>query len=215
MAVFQDGKANHDFQAAGRPDLLRELLMSEPSLDLVPGRRTHRDRIASSASAAASGAGCSTAGCTRAHGTRPSASIARSDFDPARFDAVVLSHAHLDHTGNLPTLVARGFRGPIHATPATTELCGVLLPDSAFLMAARRRARQSAPASRQPERATALFDRGRGPHARAPADATATTSRGRLFDSVRVQLPRRRAHSGLGDHHVRVRIRRQHPCGSA
>jgi metallo-beta-lactamase family protein len=55
-------------------------------------------------------------------------------FDPASLDAVVLSHAHLDHTGNLPTLVAQGFRGAIHATPATAGLARVLLPDSAYLM---------------------------------------------------------------------------------
>jgi len=56
------------------------------------------------------------------------------DFEPGELDAAVVSHAHLDHTGNLPTLVARGYRGAVHATPATAELCGVLLPDSAFLM---------------------------------------------------------------------------------
>ena len=56
------------------------------------------------------------------------------DFAPGDLDAVVLSHAHLDHTGNLPTLVAQGYRGKVHATPATADLCGVLLPDSAFLM---------------------------------------------------------------------------------
>ncbi len=55
-------------------------------------------------------------------------------FDPASLDAVVVSHAHLDHVGNLPTLVARGFKGRIHATPATADLAAVLLPDSAFLM---------------------------------------------------------------------------------
>ncbi len=55
-------------------------------------------------------------------------------FEPAELDAVVLSHAHLDHTGNLPTLVTRDFRGPIHATAPTSDLCGVLLPDSAHLM---------------------------------------------------------------------------------
>jgi len=56
-------------------------------------------------------------------------------FEPSTLDAVVLSHAHLDHTGNLPTLVAQGFQGPIDCTPATADLCRVLLPDSAFLMA--------------------------------------------------------------------------------
>jgi metallo-beta-lactamase family protein len=55
-------------------------------------------------------------------------------FEPADVDAVVLSHAHLDHAGNLPTFVAQGGRAPVHATPATVDLCGVMLPDSAFLM---------------------------------------------------------------------------------
>ena len=55
-------------------------------------------------------------------------------FEPPALDAVVLSHAHLDHTGNLPTLVARGFAGPIHATAATAELSQFMLADSAHLM---------------------------------------------------------------------------------
>ncbi len=55
-------------------------------------------------------------------------------FDPKRLDAVVVSHAHLDHTGNLPTLVAQGFRGPIHLTNASADLARVMLPDSAHLM---------------------------------------------------------------------------------
>jgi metallo-beta-lactamase family protein len=56
------------------------------------------------------------------------------DFEPGGLEGVVLSHAHIDHSGNLPTLVAQGFDGPIHATPATADLCEVMLPDSAFLM---------------------------------------------------------------------------------
>lgn len=48
-------------------------------------------------------------------------------------DAVVLSHAHLDHSGWLPALVKHGFRGPIHASPATCELAQVLLLDSVHL----------------------------------------------------------------------------------
>jgi metallo-beta-lactamase family protein len=55
-------------------------------------------------------------------------------FEPASLDAVVLSHAHLDHSGNLPTLVNQGAEAMIHATPATADLCAVMLPDSAFLM---------------------------------------------------------------------------------
>jgi metallo-beta-lactamase family protein len=54
-------------------------------------------------------------------------------FDPKAIDAVVVSHAHIDHTGSLPLLVRRGYRGPIFCTPATADLLGVLLPDSAHL----------------------------------------------------------------------------------
>ncbi len=56
-------------------------------------------------------------------------------FRPEELDAVVLSHAHLDHTGNLPTLVARGFAGPVHCTAATADLSRFMLTDSAHLMA--------------------------------------------------------------------------------
>jgi len=51
-------------------------------------------------------------------------------FDPGRLDAVVLSHAHLDHSGYLPALVRAGFSGPVYCTPPTRALCQILLPDS-------------------------------------------------------------------------------------
>lgn len=53
--------------------------------------------------------------------------------DPASLDAVILTHAHIDHTGYLPRLVRQGFRGPVYASPGTTELCQLLLPDSGHL----------------------------------------------------------------------------------
>ncbi len=53
--------------------------------------------------------------------------------DAAAIDWVVLTHAHIDHTGYLPRLVRSGYHGPIYANPATHELCGLLLPDSAHL----------------------------------------------------------------------------------
>ncbi|MGX5714916.1 MBL fold metallo-hydrolase RNA specificity domain-containing protein [Arthrobacter sp. MAHUQ-56] len=52
---------------------------------------------------------------------------------PANIDAVVLTHAHLDHSGYIPALVRDGFRGPVYATPGTAELCTLLLPDSGYL----------------------------------------------------------------------------------
>jgi metallo-beta-lactamase family protein len=54
-------------------------------------------------------------------------------FDPAKIDAVVLSHAHIDHSGYLPLLVRRGFRGPVYCTPGTRDLLEVMLLDSARL----------------------------------------------------------------------------------
>lgn len=52
-------------------------------------------------------------------------------FPPHTIDAVLLSHAHIDHCGNLPNLVKRGFSGPIYCTPATKDLFAVMLADSA------------------------------------------------------------------------------------
>lgn len=54
-------------------------------------------------------------------------------FDPAKLDAVILSHAHIDHSGRLPLLIKSGFNGPIYTHKASADLCDTLLKDSAYL----------------------------------------------------------------------------------
>ena len=55
------------------------------------------------------------------------------EFDPGEIDFVLLTHAHIDHSGLLPRLCALGFSGPVYASPATVDLLGVMLLDSAFI----------------------------------------------------------------------------------
>jgi len=72
-------------------------------------------------------------------------------YDPASIDAVVLSHAHIDHSGNLPNLVKKGFSGPIYTTPATAMLADVMLRDAGHIQESdvifvnKKRARQGEP----------------------------------------------------------------------
>ena len=54
-------------------------------------------------------------------------------IEAAEVDAVILTHAHLDHSGYLPLMYRQGFRGRVHATAATCDLCAILLPDSGHI----------------------------------------------------------------------------------
>jgi metallo-beta-lactamase family protein len=69
----------------------------------------------------------------RQGGAHADAANRRFAFDPREIAFVLLSHAHIDHSGLLPRLMARGFGGPVYATRATCELLGVMLPDSGYL----------------------------------------------------------------------------------
>jgi metallo-beta-lactamase family protein len=72
-------------------------------------------------------------------------------FDASEVDVMILSHAHIDHTGLIPKLVSEGFEGKIYCTPATKELAGILLEDSAEIQRSdtkfinKRRAKQGLP----------------------------------------------------------------------
>lgn len=73
--------------------------------------------------------------CGLFQGRRAEARKLNSSFpvDPASVDAVLLSHAHIDHSGLLPAFHRQGFRGKVYATHATMDLCGAMLLDSAFI----------------------------------------------------------------------------------
>ncbi|MBT3865308.1 MBL fold metallo-hydrolase [Candidatus Peregrinibacteria bacterium] len=73
--------------------------------------------------------------CGMFQGRRKEAAVKNAEypFDPKDVDAVVLSHAHIDHSGNIPMLVKKGFEGPIYSTFATRDLCNYMLRDSAYI----------------------------------------------------------------------------------
>lgn len=73
------------------------------------------------------------------------------DFDPAEIDHIILTHAHIDHSGVIPYLYKQGFRGSVVCTHATRDLCTIMLPDSGFIQESdterfnRKRAKQGLP----------------------------------------------------------------------
>ncbi len=94
-------------------------------------------------------------------------------FPPFDIEAVILSHAHIDHSGNLPNLVHQGFRGPIYTTSATIDLCLAMLADSAYLQEKdaefcnRRRTHRKIDRPGRPGMHAALHRRRRGKHVSA------------------------------------------------
>lgn len=97
-------------------------------------------------------------------------------------DAVVLSHAHIDHAGRLPLLAARGFRGPIYCTPATRDLCAIMLADSAHIQLSdarhlAKRGRPHAPPLYEPKDVTQCMSQMVGiPYERPVAVAEGVTA---------------------------------------
>ncbi len=73
--------------------------------------------------------------CGLFHGRRSEVEMKNREWPvpPPEISAVVLSHAHIDHSGRLPRLVRDGFDGPVYCTPATRDLCAIMLPDSAYI----------------------------------------------------------------------------------
>lgn len=72
-------------------------------------------------------------GLFQGHRSESAAKNRTFPFDPATLDALIVSHAHIDHTGRIPLLVKQGFRGAIHCTPPTRDLCAIMLADSAHI----------------------------------------------------------------------------------
>jgi metallo-beta-lactamase family protein len=74
-------------------------------------------------------------GMFQGHRAEANAKNVEVPFQPDELDAVILSHAHIDHSGRLPLLARLGFDKPIYATPATRDLCAIMLADSAHIQA--------------------------------------------------------------------------------
>ena len=134
-------------------------------------------------------------------------------FTAASVQAVVLTHAHIDHVGYLPRFVRDGFRGPVYCTPATAELAEIILFDCAKNQAGRRRLRQRTRASRSTSRRCRCYDAddvtralkllrptprddgSRPPSRSGPAITTAGICSGRSMIEVEIRTDRSRCES--------------------
>jgi metallo-beta-lactamase family protein len=103
--------------------------VAEPVLTFLGGAGT----VTGSCCWAQTPAGCFLVDCGFFQGGHEGDQLPRMVFRPREIKAVVLTHAHLDHSGMLPWLCKSGFYGPIFATPGTRDLCQVMLADSAHL----------------------------------------------------------------------------------
>jgi metallo-beta-lactamase family protein len=104
---------------------------------------------------------------------------------PESIDAVVLTHAHLDHSGYVPALVRDGFRGRVYATPATVELAGVMLPDSGYLLEEEARHAASHKWSRH-DRPEPLYTAADAEHSLTRFEPVPFDTRVRVADGVEV-----------------------------
>lgn len=105
--------------------------------------------------------------------TLESLNAAPFEFDPRRIDAVVLTHAHIDHSGLLPRLVREGFAGPIWCTAPTRDLLKVMLPDSARIQEFDAERRNRRPDRRDEQPIQPIY---------TAADADATVEQARVAD---------------------------------
>ena len=142
---------------------------------------------------------CWIAACTRAGGRRPTSATRTFRFDPANLDAVILSHAHIDHSGNLPNLVKSGYDGPIYTTPATAHLANIMLLDSGHIQEADagyvNKKHVAARASRRSSRSTPWRMPPRWPNISKPVTYDQPFE---LVPGVTAHSGGCRAHPGLG-----------------
>ena len=143
--------------------------------------------------------------CGLFQGGRPNKQLNWNPFPikPERIDAVLLTHAHIDHTGYLPRLIRQGFRGPVYATEATIALLEILLPDSAYLQEQEAAFANTKGYTRHKP---ALLPFRRRPQFRPqPADGRAgmpAALPGDLLRPRRCGIQATQHNAGAGDHHL-------------